>query len=473
MGNEEDAKALARAIQQSVEKLMEMVLRRLERDNAQSKEAELSRKMLKGHGPVMGSSVIKEHSDRIREELIKQNIPFLAIKNPDGDLFLVRKGNESKLLDIEAMVSATDTRLAKELNPVNGLTIAKSQGLKHMTTLSFNDPEMAEIAKQKLFQSGQTFIATKNGAKTILSVFPDSLYKPSGKDLELFKLNYCLLQARDRFKEPGEIESELLSVRKAQAAFDKDKIETFIKAAKKGEHVVLGDNRGNGNLYIEAIKGQIYVINRSAKTETPIQYYEKDSIEDISATLSRYTEDIFNMNVIEGDYYNEVLKTKTVRRDELKEPYNKYSRPAIHGDNPYSAVHSIMSGQCELLVQQINYEATKRVEATKGNKFMSTEKLAELKHKEIEQLLKDEEFEPIKQFLNPEDDRGVDKETRRQILDDLTENYTNESQNTRYSVDVEHIRIKELETLIVEADGKIEQSPIKGEPEVEVSLSHE
>ena len=449
----EEAQTLANGLIQSMQKLSDLIYQRLLKDRAKNKEQELMQKMLSGTGPVVGSAVTESHLQAVKEQLLKQNIPFLAVPNENGCLILIRQQNQSKLLAIEELVSSQDTQLAKELTIQNGVQIAKSQNIRNFTTLSFNDEEMMEIAKQKLFQSGSTFFSyteklPDGSNKYKLAVFPTSLFKPTGKDVEFFKLNYALLQARDRYVTPGQKESELIAIRKAQASFDKKKVEEFVVKARRGQHVVLGNNAGNGNVYIEAIAGNIIVHDRNADPEyTPIQYYEGDSNETVAATLSRYTEDIHNMNVIEGDYYNDVMKDTDVSskeaREKLKEPYNHYDRPRLSHNSPFKNVHFVLGHECEQLMSQLNKEATKRVMSQKGYHFMSIEQKAKSKHKELVELLQDESNPYVKKFLN--NDKFISKEERKKILEAVFENFSDEAQNTMCSVDVQNERVRDIE----------------------------
>ena len=456
-----------RTSSEKMQQILQMLYERISRNDIKEKEMKLMEKFVKGNGPVMGATIINNHFQEVKEELIKQNIPHMAIPGgPDGVLVLVRKEYENQLLAIQEAVAAKDTSLAKELSLRNSIDVLKTQKINNTVVLSFNDKDMAEIAKQKLFQSGSTFATLEDGDKTKLVVFPSSLYKQNGKDLEYFKLNYALTQARgaDMFLAPGETEPSIMTARKQQAAYDKKIVEEFIVDAKKGKHVVLGDIRGNGSIYIEAINGEITVHNKDKGLHDKITYLKEDSLGVMYSTLSRHTEKIRNMMNFDGKYYNEKVKDEKISFSDLDAKYkDKFVRPSLSGKNVN--IHNFFNNTAELMIEEVNMEAGLRAEAKKGFRMLSSEAKAKVKREEVIKILNDKEFPAIKEFL-ADDTYGISDAEKEEILDNIIENYSNEEQNTQYSVDVENISVRDLEKQLVAEESK--ESDIDMQPDIDV-----
>lgn len=446
---QENLQATAQQIFDMTEKLIRLLYETIQsKTNIKEQQERLMKKFVQGSGPVVGSAVKPQKAEDLREELIAHNIPFMEVPGQqNGTLFLVRKENEQNFIDIQQALAAKDTALSKELTFEDGLRALKMLGAKNVPVLTFKDIQMAEIAKQKIFQSGQTFISnTDSSGRTQVILFPTAVFNEHGQDLEFFKLTHALTQARaDETLSPKDETGEpaLISLRKKQAQYDKQQVLKFISEAKKGKHVVLGDIRGNGNMYIEAKSSEITVRYKN-KEEVSISYSPDDDLNTIAATLSRYTEDIYNMSVFKGSFYNEFMKDTAIRKEDLPKENREDLRPDITDKNPdgtpvydkqTASINRCLSNSAQHMIISINEEATNRCLKIPGFNLMSAVQKAALKHKEIITILNDPDFSPIADFLN-EDRFGTNKETREKILDIILDNFTNEQQNTRYSADI-------------------------------------
>lgn len=494
----EDASKVYDSFMNSLQRIFNIMKEYLKKKNMLTdKEAELLEKFLKGKGNIMGSTVLPEHYQEIKSELIKQNIPFTEIVGANNTkVFLVRENVVQDLLNIEQSVLAKDTRYAKELEINNTIKFLKAQKVKTTPVFTISK-EMEEIAKQKMFQSGMTFssyIDPKNSEKTNVVCFPTSLFSKNGKDAELFKLTYALTQTKtlDKFlsKEDREFnenlkkqnlsleeylkqrkETPLIKIRKEQAAYDKKEIENFIKEAKKGNNVILGNIFGGGTKYIEADNGRITVVDKRANTKQEIQYQKDDSLNILSATLSRYTEDIYNMKTVRSDFYKSTLEDKIKDINILPDEYKNNLRPDFRGsaDKQLRIVNDFFNEQFEEFIRDVNMKATDYVNNQKVYRF---DKQAELKHQEIIRILKDHNSDPVKGFLEKEEYinnhyrlTGTDYELNlEELIETLTENFENENQENEYEVEVQPRTVREIQRAIVDEENHVEKAY---EPEYE------
>lgn len=446
----DDSRQVQQAIQRTLQTLFQAAYEAWLRKQDKDLEAELAKQMVEGQGSIHGSAVYPDHLEKIKQELINKKIPFFVMNNKTGQQYiLVREKHKTDLLNIEEMISMQDTKLSKELSLNSALALAESRNINRLITLSFNDKDMAEIAKQKLFQSGIVFTSCHAANKTHLSVFPNSLFKENGKDLEFFKLNYSLLQSRDIYKTDKETESYFLTLRKEQAKFDKNTIEHFVQQALYGKHVILGDNNGAGKLYIEAKNKEFIVHDRIKDITIPIEVLKSDAITDVYSTLSRYTENIYNMNVFDGDFYNENL-LNDYSSPEIKKAYK---RPKIDAEHQQlKELHQFLSHNCESFVKEVNETATKWVMAKDDYLSLTEEQKAAYKHENIEIILTDMNHPIIQNFLTH--DSPIPTEERENILHQMYENFSNENQNTLHSVDVNYTYAQQLREIANSQDEK-------------------
>ncbi len=469
--SEEDLRQALRSMEKMLDLISKQIMNKKEKDDRDK----LMQNFVKGKGEIKGTSVPSKYAKEIEAEMIKQKIPYMPVPSDNnGYLFLVRQEEESRFVAILNAVSSKDTSVAKELTLTRGIEVLKTSGVKDANILSFNDPMMAEIAKEKLYQTGQTFFTYDNN----IVMFPSSLYKDDGKDTEYFKLTYALTQAKadDIFKNPDEKESELIKVRKEQAAYDKSEIEKFIKEARNGNDVILGNIRGNGNTYIEAKNGKIAVMDKVKGTATPIEYLKDDPDDAIYATLSKHTEKIYNMTTFKADFYKENLLNSTVKLEDLpkeyvnfdEEGFKTYKRPVV--SPKYRDISKFFNSTMENYLSKVNAEATKRVMALKGFEYMSLPQKAKAKHKEMIALLKDPNFE--KDFLT-DPAININPDIRKTIHDSMVENFENENQKTQYSVDVSEISVKDLEKAVTKNEVIEEIEEIETEREEEIEETNE
>lgn len=460
----EDAKQVADSIMNLTQELLKAIYETIERHSSISeKQEKLMKKFVNGTGPVVGTNCIISHTKALREELIEQNIPFMEVNGQkNGTMFLVRKEYENELLNIQEAISLRDTSIAKELSMKEGLSAFKALNVDKVVTISFKDEEMALIAKQKLFQTGQTFVSVKkDDGSVMLTVFPTSVFKPDGNDLEYFKLTYALTQAKadPAFLSNGQKENEetnLLKLRKDQAKYDDEVLARFIALAKKDNHVVLGDMKGNGNSYLEAKDGKIFVINKSDPLKNmEIEFDEDDSINVLAATLSMHTENIFNMTIIDGDFYNENMKNSFVKKDQIEQYVHKPFRPDFldkdsDGNYIYDkdtiSLNRCFTNSAEYMIADVNKEAMRRFRLYDKYKHLSPLKKAEKKHEIILTILKEKKLDSIQNFLN-ENKYGISKDIREKILDSIIENFEDEHQKSQYEAEIEIQKVRDIEKI--------------------------
>lgn len=454
-----DEMQMTQAAMSAVEEIIRAVAEYVDRGRLSDKQSQLLDKFIKGTGVVMGSDIPNEHIAAVRQQLIDQDIPFMEMASSSGGtMILVRHPNEEKLMEIEDAISMQDTMLAKELTQEQASQMLDTLRQDRVITLSFNDAMMAEKAKQKLFQTGHTFAATQrpnlvNGRvvrdengniemETVLVISSKTQFKENGNDLESFQLQYALTQARgmDRFdKDPVSGESVFIDVIKKQVKFDRDIVEKFVEKAKNGEDVILGDVRGSGPVYMEARDGDIFICNRDNDKRTQIFYDKNDPVNVVAATLSRHSDKIYESGLFDPGFYEQKVRRTPIMQSDLPANIQANRRPRLTNED---AKRELVFKRLEPVIKSINARATQKVIDLPNYKTLSPEQKQQRKHQYICDMLRDTTDPDIAEYLANDQDGS-----KREVFDNMVENYTNQGQNTRYSADVANERTRDIKRL--------------------------
>lgn len=485
----DNGEQLYNSLMNGLQKIFKELEKKLSQNNIYSKEQELLKKFINGHGAIMGSQVLADQFEDIKAELIKQKIPFTAIPSQDGNYcILVREQYQHDLITIEESIMSCDTRYAKELEMNNALKILKQQGVKHATVYTV-DNEIAEVTKQKLFQSGVTYSSypdKKDPTKTNIVIFPSSLYRSSGQDTEYFKLNYALMQmkASSLFMTPKNRQfnedlkqkldkkeitldeynslkkkNDFIDIRTQQAAYDERKIKEFIRAARNGQSVSLGNIKGGGP-YFEAQDGKI-TFHKQNQSTIEIKYTSDDSLDTLYATLSRHTEDILNMQVFDSADYDMYLKNTKEKAHLLPDKYKHDVRPELNTRN--TEYNDAISKCFESFIKQANIDATNIVKNLDTSQ--SAFQLAQIKHNELIKILNDPNSNARQQLQQSLIQNTTIQKitntyniTTSELIDNFATNFADEHQNVAYELEVNRVSVREIQKVVVDKEGHIEEA---------------
>lgn len=427
-------------------------------DDENKKKIKLMNK-LKNHislgGQIAYNIIPAQYSNKVIEMLEDQSIPYMAAPDGSGNfMVIVKDTDKDKLLEIQKDIEMLSTDYVKELTAQNMLSLYKAHGIKDVDSLNFNNKEMAEIAKQKLFQSGITFaeIEKKDGSIELI-VSPMSKFSKTGEDLACFELHHAFEQSKadDMFKSnKSDVGSDFLNTRFKQGEYDRSQLDSFAQNIKQGKNGVLCSLKGNQKFCIEKNEIGVFILEKEIKDGAPywkstqLDIQNNASVKDISTLLSKYTERITDMGIVNKATFESI-------RDEKLEPNDPRvaSSKKRPGDDCISKDVSkytyIVKKEIDPMIDAINREATRQVNAAIGEKVVSQEKSYQMKKEAIENIMHARQLPEIQNFLNSAT-RGMDLDEKQEWYNNIVEHFENTHENTEYSCDLSKTSVKTMAT---------------------------
>ena len=438
--------------------VMETIMNGLEKlymkDDENKKRMKLMEE-LRNHvkmGKQIAYNVIpSQYKDKVIEMLEDQNIPYMAA--PDGNghtMVIVKDSDKDKLLEIQKDIELLSTDYVKELTPQNMLMLYKAHGIKNVDTLTFNDKEMAEIAKQKLYQSGVTFAEVENKEETELIISPMSKFSKDGNDLSLFELHHAFEQSKadSMFKKsPDEKCTDFLATRFKQGAYDREQLDKFASAIKDGKSCVLCSGKGKQEISIESNAMGVFVLERTKDSKawksTQLTIGDNASVKDISALLSKYSDKITDMTIISKTLFDKI-KDENISKDDPRLA-SASKRPENDVISREVKRYATISKDLDNIIIEVNKEATRRVNTSIGNSIVSQEKSYQMKKDEILKILQSEDLGIIHDFLNSST-MGISSEEKTEWYHNIVHHYEDTHENTDYSCDLNKTTLKDFAT---------------------------
>lgn len=414
------------------------------------------------------NSVPKQFAKNISMALEHENIPYVMTPDERGDMMFVLKDKDaSKFYEIQKSFYQMSTDYAKELTPETILALYKTQGIKEVDTLAFENKDMAQIAMQKLYQSGVTFASKEEGDKTTLYISPMSMYSELGGDLNNFELLHAFEQAKADdvlMKAMPEGSESLLDLRFKQDAYDRQKIMQFSQALKAGGGVVLCNGKGSQSTYIQVDDKRnvrVMELKNNVWTSTRLNIDPKADAKDIAVIISKYAEKIKNMDVVPLQNFNNWKMMDEVPEGNRNHYGNRPTASMVKEMGKLSQANLVQeSKELEMVLGAINREATKRVNARIGDKIVPQADAYNMKKQAIKSIMREKELPEIKHFLKVESRSGISNETKKKWFDNILSHYENSHEAGVYECRLDKVNVKELEREI--SKGK---EPEKGKEE--------
>lgn len=397
------------------------------------------RKHLQSGGKVSYALVQQQFSHAIRNALEEQVIPYTCVPDAMGNmLFLTRDQDADKLMEIQKTYILTSTDYAKELTPQRMINLYSKLDMRSADVLTFSDREMAMIAEQKLFRAGITFARTENeDSSTSMIISPFSLYSPKGEDLSNFELLHAFEQSKaDEMFE----DIDLLKLRFEQAKHDNKQLEDFAKKIKNGESCVLAPAYGQVNAYIESSAVGTYLFERAGNEwKSHIIQIDPDAdIVSIKAAISKPADKIDDANSLYKGSFDRNNNCKDI--EEAREK-GRSIRPL--GNAKTKHIDSIANNEVKPMLDAINREATRQLNALISSKYMPDSEAYESKKKIITSILTKKELPEIRDFL--ENGTAVlDREKRLKWYSNIEDHFNNTHEKSRYECRMDRTSLKNL-----------------------------
>lgn len=407
--------------------------------------------MLGGHFAY--NAIPRQFAKNISMALEHEGIPYIMTPDERGDMMFVLKDKDAnKFYEIQKSFYLMSTDYTKELTPETILSLYRTQGIKNVDTLSFENEQMAQIAMQKLYQSGVTFASTKDGNKTTLYISPMSMYSEAGQDLNNFELLHAFEQAKTdnvlvNCLPKGS--DNLLDLRFKQNAYDQSKITHFSQALAAGGEMVLCNGKGSQNIYIQVNADRsvsVMELKNNVWTSTPLNINPNADVKDIAIVISKYAEKIKNMDVVSMEKFNEWDMMDNVPEDQKKR-YGDRPVPSMEKEiGELSQANLIQeSKELEMVLGAINREATKRVNARIGDKIVPQAQAYEMKKQAIKSIMQDKDLPEIRHFLDVESRSGISQEMKREWFENIRSHYENPHEKGAFECRLDKVNIKDIE----------------------------
>lgn len=417
---------------------------------------------LKMNGKIAYTVIPAQFKDKVIEMIEDQNIPYMVMPDGHGNVMVVTKDSDGdRLLQIQKDVEFLSTDYVKELTPQNMLSIYKAHGIKNVDTLNFKNSDMAEIAKQKLYQSGVPFAEIKGKDSTQLIISPMGKFSRDGNDLAFFELHHAFEQSKadDLFaREKGTLGSDFLDTRFAQAKYDKTQLAKFAEKAVEKESFVLCSSIGSQTVCIESGPMGVFVLeNKGEKggwSSTPLDIGPDATPKDIESLISKYADKVHNMTVVSSHEF-EKFKDGFLKEDSTtgktylsssvsNEVVNITSRRPKNDflSKDVKILSTISSTEVDSMLKAINMEASKRTSALIGDKVVSQEKAYGMKKDIMLGIMTEKELPEIKEFL--EGNKGIDSAAREEWYENIFSHFENTKEDTEYSCDLNKTSVKDM-----------------------------
>ena len=421
-------------------------------------------------GNLAYNAVPREFAKNVSMILDKEDIPYVMTPSDKGDMmFILRDKDASQFLEIQKTFYQMSTDYAKELTPQTIIDLHKTQGHREVDMLTFRDKNMANIAMQKLYQSGITFASRDIGDEVQVYISPMSKFSEKGEDLNNFELMHAFEQAKADdllTKVLPKGEKSLLELRFKQADQDKREIEALYRSLEFGGSVMCCES-GNQTLYLETKDGGVFVNEKQNGVwhEKKLDINPKCSLEEFSAVISKYTEQIKNMGVVYKEQFEKYDQMNNIDpKMAATGVFNKREKASLVKEPGGLSQANLLaeSKDLERVLNAINREGTKRANARIGDKIVSQDKAYEIKKKAIIEIMDEKSLPEIKHYLTTEGRSGVSLDMKEKWLDNVFEHYKNPNEKGKFECVVGHIKTKELQAeLRKEADIKREKEEEK------------
>ncbi len=436
----------------AVQKVIQLA-EQLYQKHKQDKAARLAKELgdyLHAGGKAVFQAVDPKYQKDIYQRLLDENIPFSMLPGSNGEyMFVVGDNNKEAFENILEDVFQQSTEYYASHTPEKISKLYGRSAEKFGTSLSFKDEDAAQIAKEKLFQAGIVCAEIrfgagegKNGETVRLVISPNALFREKGRDLADFELDYALTQSYNSALFGGDPDgnkpSEFLDKRLAQAHFDEETLVSFAEAVKSGKNACLGNAKGGGKVYLSAEGGSVHVhrlVNGEWQEKTlDINLTAKNS--DIIAMISRYTEEIRNMAVIDKGTFESYFTSGPINAQDV--PQNVadiakgYNRPKFDHGAPEES-YQLAADEVRSALRIIGQKAARNVVLT-APKGLSKSELNRLKKEEILRMLEDK-TDPVLQalFSSRPPLSGADME---RWVDEVADHFRNEHENSLYECEV-------------------------------------
>lgn len=443
---------------QSIEKLFSVVEEAYLKDDENHKRIMLMNK-LRDHinmgGKIAYNLVPADFRDKVIQSLEDQNIPYMAAPDGKGNVMVVvRDKDKDKLLEIQQDFEFLSTDYIKELTPQNMLMLYKAHGIKDVDSLTFNNREMAEVAKQKLYQAGVTFAELQKEDEVELIISPMSKFGRKGDDLAYFELYHSFEQSKaDKMFAGGKMQgncTEFLQTRFMQASYDKEQLTKFAQRVVNGQTGVLCSSKGSQNVCIECNQMGVFVLTRSETSSdgkyswksTKLDIGEDASVKDVEALLSKYADRVRDMTITTRDNFDH-FKDLVLSGNEVflqgcsKRPKNNAVSKTAEG------FCSVASYDIDPMLKAINKEATRRTLAKIGDKIVPQNTAYQMKKEAIENILHAKDLPEIQEFLNG-NDKKMPHAQRAEWYSNIVDHFSNTHEDTEYSCDVIKTKFKDI-----------------------------
>ncbi|MBR3515436.1 MAG: hypothetical protein IKN07_02115 [Lachnospiraceae bacterium] len=243
------------------------------------------------------SIVSNEDAREITKILEERNIPFFTAENGENTTIFVQERYVDTLHEVEEMYQFTNLEHFKQCN---GLDLAQSLAgaYDNIPVLHYDDQMMANLAVQKLFNSGITCAVEENkdGSFDVI-MHPNCMYHSGAEnDFNGFQLQMAYESVR----------ANGLNLRIEQAAWDMKQIDKFSKAAAEGKTVIFADydsTRCDNSMKIKAEDKRLYIMEEGEKHWKEISGGEIQNMEEVRNLCSAYAEKIENNTCFEPAQY--------------------------------------------------------------------------------------------------------------------------------------------------------------------------
>lgn len=406
--------------------------------------------------------VENKYVGELKKALGDAEIPFILMPNDRGETAIAtRDSDRAVFLEIQDRIFSKYTdywkeRAAEKLvdNIWNDPEFKKSK----VPVLSFAEKEMRLIASQKLFDNG--VVTGYDPTRGITIVHPDSVYRDGMNGGHGDLVDAQLDMAFEQAKGDGFVKYDLLSVRKAQAVYDKDTLMDFCRAFKEGKSMSLWDATGqskaglsinrNGDIEL-CTPGSGYAGfsgEESIRREICVRHGDTISETELFAMLSRHAGKIHNMVTCSTFERNKILAGER--------GVVKCDRPQFLENSPERCIHQDLSRGFEAALNEVKAAAVSRVEEAARGKRTSMEKKAQMKEDAVIEILKNRSHPALQLWLSGEVKSRTsetiltraDKET---FLDKVLEHFADNHESSRDEMRVDKISVKELRAAVREA----------------------